>query len=304
MSSSIILFVLSSLIWGSTFWAITLQLGHVAPTVSVAWRFMLAAATLFAFCALRRQKLWLPWATQRWIMAQGGMSFGLSYVCTYLSEQYLVSALVSVLFSLMVIWNPLGEKLAFGRPLPRSIWYGAALSMPGILMLFAQPLTETWRNLQAGALMQQSTFWLGLGLALLATFASTAGNILVVQVRKHHADVFLTTAWGMAWGSLMVAAYSVLNGDSWTLPSSPTYWASLIYLSLFGSVIAFSAYFILIHRWGGHKAVYVGVITPIISVLLSMRFEHFQPGWIELAGMLLCLAGVVLVLRAENKAAA
>ena len=69
--SSPLLFVIACLIWGSTFFAITLQLGDVAPAVSVVYRFSLAAAALFAWCAVRGDKLLLPWRAQRWLMLQG-----------------------------------------------------------------------------------------------------------------------------------------------------------------------------------------------------------------------------------------
>mgnify|MGYP002135210748 CR=1 FL=1 len=95
---SSILFIIASLIWGSTFWAITQQLGQVAPAVSIAYRFGLAALSLFVWCALRGQDLRLPWRLQKWLMLQGFFTFSLSYLCTYSSEQYVVSALVAVLF--------------------------------------------------------------------------------------------------------------------------------------------------------------------------------------------------------------
>ena len=78
--SSPLLFAIASLIWGSTFWAITLQLGDVPPAVSVAYRFGIAAAVLFAWCLLRGDRLRLPWRTQRWLMLQGFLTFCLSYL--------------------------------------------------------------------------------------------------------------------------------------------------------------------------------------------------------------------------------
>jgi drug/metabolite transporter (DMT)-like permease len=67
---SFVRFVIASLIWGSTFWAITLELGHVPPAVSIVYRFALAAAALFVYCLVRGERLRLPWRTQRWMMLQ------------------------------------------------------------------------------------------------------------------------------------------------------------------------------------------------------------------------------------------
>ena len=70
----------------------------------------------------------------------------------------------------------------------------------------------------------------------------------------------------------------------------------LVYLAVFGSVIAFSAYFTLIARIGTQKTVYIGVVTPVISVLLSIQFEHYRPAAIEWLGMVLCLSSVAWAL--------
>jgi drug/metabolite transporter (DMT)-like permease len=140
-------------------------------------------------------------------------------------------------------------------------------------------------------------FLLGLGLALMATIFSTVGNTLAVKVRKYTPNVLLVMAWGMLWGTLTAAGWAVLSGASFVLPTAPKYWAGLLYLSLFGSVIAFACYFTLIHRLGTQKAVYIGVVTPVISVLLSIRLENFRPGPLEWLGMALCLASVAWALR-------
>ncbi len=301
--SSPILFLLASAIWGSTFWAITLQLGHVAPTVSVVYRFSLASICLFALCRARGHSLWLPWRSQKWMALHGSLAFTGSYICTYFSEQYLVSALVAVLFSLLVIWTPLGERIVFGKPLSWRIVGAGAISITGVSLLFSHSIIDTWQSLQNNSnAAHNAQFFLGLSLALCATFASAGSNLALTKVRQQSPDVFLTTAWAMAWGSLFVSIIAVLRGDEWGLPSATSYWVSLIYLALFGSVIAFSAYFMLIDRIGGHKAVYVGVVTPVISVLLSIQFENYRPGLIEWLGMALCLAGVAFAVRGETKA--
>jgi drug/metabolite transporter (DMT)-like permease len=294
--SSPLLFAIASLIWGCTFWAITLQLGDVPPAVSVVYRFALASATLFAYCLLRRggPRLSLPWRTHRWMMLQGFLTFCLSYICTYTAEQYLVSALVAVLFALMVFWNPIFSRLMFGTPLTWRTWAAGAVAMTGVVLLFLHSIAAAWHDILTGG---SGHFLFGLALALAATLASAAGNQMVIKVRECSSDLMLTLAWSMFWGTAFVAAFCLLTGQHFVAPPTLRYWAGLAYLSIFGSVIAFFAYFTLIARIGSQKAVYIGVITPVISVLLSIRLEHYRPGPVEWLGMLLCLSSVAWAVR-------
>lgn len=295
--SSPLLFVIACLIWGSTFFAITLQLGEVAPAVSVVYRFALASAVLFAWCVARGDKLLMPWRTQRWMLLQGCATFGLSYICTYTSEQYLVSGLVAVLFALMVFWNPMLNRLALGTPLSWRTWSAGGVAIGGVTLLFFESIAGAWSEIRNGG---NGHFLLGLLLALCATIASSVGNVVVVKVREQSSNVLLTMAWSMLWGSLLVAAWVLLSGQAFTLPTGAKYWGGLLYLSLFGSVIAFAAYFTLIHRIGSDKAVYIGVVTPVISVLLSIQLEHFRPGPLEWGGMVLCLSSVAWALKSHS----
>ena len=296
-----LLFVIASLIWGSTFWAITQQLGQVAPAVSVCYRFALAALCLFSWCLIRRHPLVLPWRQHKWLMLHGFCTFSLSYVCTYSSEQYLVSALVAVLFSLMVIWSPIFERVFLGKALKLPIWIAAFISITGVFFLFYPALKQHFFDQQSSKSIASPHFVLGLGLAITATIASTMGNLVVLKVRQINQDVLATLAWAMAWGSLWIGLFALLNGETWTIPQTFQYWGSLLYLSIFGSVIAFACYFVLIDRIGAQKTVFIGVITPLISVLLSIQLEQYRPGLIEWSGMFLCLSGVAWAMLSKNK---
>jgi drug/metabolite transporter (DMT)-like permease len=292
---SYVLFTIASLIWGSTFWAITLELGTVPPAVSVVYRFGLAAATLFAWCLVRGDRLLLPWRTQRWTLLQGFLTFGLSYVCTYNAEEHVVSALVAVVFALMVFFTPICARLFFGTHIAARTWSAGAAAIAGVTMLFYHSIATALHDIMAGG---SGSFLLGALLAVCAAVASSAGSVVVGKVREQSSNLMLTTAWSMLWGTLLVAAWVLVSGQPFVLSQVPSYWMGLFYLSIFGSVVAFICYFTLINRIGSHKAVYIGVITPVISVLLSIRLEHYRPGPLEWLGMAVCLASVAWALRA------
>jgi drug/metabolite transporter (DMT)-like permease len=288
------LFTIASLIWGSTFFAITLQLGEVPPAVSVVYRFALASMVLFAFCLLRGDRLWMPWRVQRWTLLQGFLTFGLSYVCTYNSEQYVVSALVAVLFALMVFWTPICARLAFGTPIPRRTWGAGAAAIAGVTLLFWHSIDTALHDIKGGG---QGHFLLGLVLGIAASFASSAGSVVVAKVREQSSNLLLTTGWSMFWGTVMVAVYCLVTGQEFLIPRAPSYVFGLLYLSIFGSVVAFICYFTLINRIGSNKAVYIGVITPVLSVLLSIKLESYRPGLVEWLGMAVCLGSVAWAMR-------
>jgi drug/metabolite transporter (DMT)-like permease len=164
-----------------------------------------------------------------------------------------------------------------------------------VTLLFYHSIVAALQGQQLGG---SGAFLAGALLAMVASVASSAGSIVVSKVREQSSNLMLTTAWSMLWGTLLVAAWTLASGQRFVMPHAPAYWMGLVYLSVFGSVIAFICYFTLINRIGSHKAVYIGVITPVISVLLSIRLEHYRPGPTEWLGMAVCLGSVAWALRA------
>ena len=292
---SSLLFAIASLIWGSTFFAITLQLGQVPPAVSVVYRFALASITLFAICLVRGDRLRLPWRAQRWMILQGLLTFGLSYLFTYNAERFVVSGLVAVMFALMVFFTPICARIGFGKPIPARTWSAGSIAVAGVLLLFYHALSGAMDDMKAGG---NGMFVAGVLLAIGASIASSAGSVVVAKIKEEAQNLPLTMAWSMLWGTLMVAAWTLLSGTRFVLPQATPFLAGLVYLAIFGSVIAFYAYFTLINRIGPQKAVYVTVVSPVISVLLSIKLEHYRPGALEWIGMTLCLASVAWALRA------
>ena len=282
------LFSIATLIWGSTWLAITFQLGSVAAEASVVYRFALAALMLAAWCLATGRSLRFPAAQHAWLASQGALLFGLNYLCVYWAEQHIASGLVAVLFSLIVFLNLVGVRMFFATPVNRRTALGAALGVAGVTLLF-------WREL-AG---MQTDALRGILFGLAATVFASGGNLLAVRNQRRGIPLLPGVAWGMTYGTLTIAIVAALNDIVWTFDPRPGYLLSLLYLAAFGSVIAFAAYLTLLGKIGAARAGYVGVAVPVVALLLSTVFEHYEWTLPALAGAALCIAGNVLVLMPQ-----
>ena len=282
------LYLTSVLIWGSTWLAITFQFGTVPPAVSVVYRFLLSAFVLLAWCLYKRLPLRFTGWEHFWMLLQGIFLFGINYVCVYIAETAVPSGLVAVVFSLIVFMNIAGTRFFFGTPVKRATLLGAILGVIGILLVF---LPEFSRETGKGDAA------LGLSLALVGAVSASAGNLLVSRNHRAGLPVVQMNTFGMLYGALMVAGYAIVTGQPFEFDWSARYLLSLAYLSLFGSIIAFGAFLTLIGRIGADRAGYVTVAIPVVALLFSAMFEGLQWHPSLVAGMLLCLAGNVAVLK-------
>jgi drug/metabolite transporter (DMT)-like permease len=286
------LFLLCSAIWGSTWLAITYQLGTVAPEASVAYRFAVAAAIIAIACAVRGRSLRFPARVHALLAAQGALMFGLNYIAVYRAEQHVASGLVAVLFSTIVFMSLVGTRLAFGTPIRARALAGATLGVGGVALLFLPELD---------AARSGGDVALGVAFGLGATLLATGGNLVSMRMQQLRLPIFETTAWGMAYGALLAAIVATLLGARWTFDVRLPYVGSLAYLAVFGSVIAFGAYLTLLSQVGAGPSSYVGVTTPVIAMLLSTWAEDYRWSALAVLGVLLAVAGNVLVLRTPRE---
>jgi drug/metabolite transporter (DMT)-like permease len=284
----IALFAIATLIWGSTWFAITFQLGSVAPEASVTYRFALAALLLASWCMATGRSLRFPLPQHAWFAVQGTLLFGLNYLSVYKAEQSIASGLVAVLFSLIVFLNLLGVRIFFATPINRRTLAGAILGVTGVTLLF-------WREFDSN----HGDALRGIAFALGSTVLASGGNLVAVRNQRRGVPLLPGVAWGMAYGALCIALVGAMEGTAWRFDTQLPYVASLLYLAAFGSVIAFAAYLTLLGRIGAARAGYVGVAVPVVALVLSTVFEHYEWTLPSLAGAVLCVIGNVLVLMRQ-----
>jgi drug/metabolite transporter (DMT)-like permease len=290
-ASDWLLFVVPSFIWGTTWFAITFQLGTVPPEVSVVWRFGAASLILFGWCLLRRIPLRFDLRTHLAYAALGLLQYAINYVLVYLSEGQLTSGLVALLFGLLVIWNIAGARVFFGTAVTPAIALGAGLGILGVTLVLWPELSHV---------RSVSGHVVAVALATLATLTSSAGNLYSQRIFRRGLPVIPSTAFSMLYGSLAVALYCVLRGIPFSFDLSFPYLASLGYLALFGSVFAFISYLTLLRRIGAGRAGYTAVVIPVVAMANSTVFEGYRWTAPALGGMLLVLTGNVLVLRRRS----
>lgn len=286
--SNTVLYVLTVLIWGSTWFAIEFQLGVVEPEVSVVYRYCLAAFVLFIYCKYKKLPLKFNLKTHLWFVFLGLFLFCLNYIFAYRAQVYITSALAAISFSTMLWMNIILSRLVFGTRAGRHVIFGAVLGILGIFVIFAP---------QIGEVSLDDSIFFGSVLALLGAFSASCGNMVSQAAQQRALPVVQANAWGMLYGAILTALLALLQGYEFTFDATFTYIASLAYLAVFGSVIAFGAYLTLLGRIGAHRAGYATVMFPVVALLLSILFEGLRLDVGIMAGTSLVLLGNVLVLK-------
>ncbi|NHT76988.1 DMT family transporter [Rhizobiaceae bacterium CRRU44] len=282
---NIILFVSTVIIWGTTWIAIAMQVGPVPVLVSVFYRFA-TAAFIFLVVLGVLGKLKVPAARhQPFILAQALCLFSCNFICFYNAASYVPSGLISVIFSLATIYNAINARLFFGDRITARTVLAAALGASGLLMLFGPDILVHF----------DIDTWKGVGLSALGTLLFSLGNM--VSRRNSAAGIAPATAnaWGMTYGALLLLILITITGTPVIAPPDARYLMAMLYLAAVGSVVGFTTYLMLVSRVGSSRAAYTTVLFPVVALSLSTLYEGYHWTPLAIIGLVLTLAGNVVI---------
>ncbi len=282
------LFVVCVAIWGSTWLAITYQLGVVAPEASVFYRFLLGSLLIFGYCLARRMPLRYNMREHLWIAVMGIFMFSVSYICVYYAERYVVSGLVAVGYSASPLLGMLGMRFFFGTPMTRPVIAGSILGIVGIALVF----WPEFSHLQADGKTA-----LGAIFTIIAVVLSALGSLVAHRNQDAHLPLWQSMAWGMLYGALFSLAVALATGKALDFEFTPAYVLSLLYLTILGSIVAFGGFLTLLKRIGPARSGYIGVMVPIVALVVSAAFEGFRWHVLTWIGIAVSVAGNVIILR-------
>jgi drug/metabolite transporter (DMT)-like permease len=286
------IYALVVLIWGTTWFTIKFQLGVVAPEISLVYRFGIAAACVFLYARATGSPLRLSAHDHRMVAIQGATLFCLNYWMTYLSTQYLTSGLVAVLFTSIIFFNLVNARLFFSKPVERRVLLAAFAGVLGVALLFLPELQAAIRNpaIARGAV-----------LALVATYVASLGNMAATRNTQAGLPVVTVNAYGLAYGTIGLALIALIRGTPVAFDPRWPYVASLLYLSLAGTALAFGLYLALIRRIGAPRASYTSVLFPVVALAVSTLFEGYRWTAPAVVGLAVLVAGNALALGGAGR---
>lgn len=281
-----VLYVVTVLIWGTSWYAMELQL--VLPgELAIAQRYVLSAVMLVGYCLLAGRSLRFSRRDHLFMALQGFFLFSVNYILFYWAAAYLVSGLLAVCFSTITVMNIANGALLYRRRVEPKVALAALLGLIGIGLVF-------WPELAKVDLSRTAA--IGLALSLVATYAASLGNMVTVRHQRAGIPVLEANAVGMSYGALFTLIIVVARGIPFEFVWTPSYLGALFYLAFFASIIGFGAYLTLIERIGADRAAYTGVLFPIVALGVSTFLENYQWTASAVIGVLLVLAGNLLVL--------
>ena len=289
------LFALVVLIWGTTWHAIVYQLAHTSPEFGVSLRFGLAGCMVLALAAWRGDKLLVPWRAHGLLALQGIFMYALAYLCVYHAEQHVPSGLVAVGYSASPLLAGLSSWALWRTPLTGRFLLGGAFGVAGVALIF-------WPEL--GASSARPSAGTGLAFTVGAVLLSAAGALAASRNARWALAFWPALGWGLLYGALASTVAWALTRQPLVWPTAASWWWSLAYLSVAGTVVAFAGFLTLQQRLGPGKAATVGVMTPVVALAVSTALEGYRPDAHTAAGAALAILGNVLMLGRDGVRAA
>jgi len=285
---TVFLYVVTVLVWGTSWIAIALQNGPVDSLVSIFYRFALASLLLLPFLYFTGRLERSRGIDHLWYFLQGCCLFCFNFICFYKASGYMPSGLLSIVFSMAIFFNALNNRVFWGVKPSRSVYCAGVIGVSGLVLLF-------WQELQQSSVSNEVL--LGMGLSALGTFGFSLGNMITVRHKKNNINPLTSTAYGMSYGALTLLFIIFITQAPIAWDQKPSYVYSLIYLAIFASIIGFTAYLSLVNRLGANQAAYATVIFPVIALALSSVYEGYVFDLKSSLGLVLVLLGNVVAMN-------
>ena len=268
-------FLIAVIFLGVNFVAVRFSNQELPPFWGASFRFIIASSLLFIIVRLRG--IQLPrGAALKGAALYGLFSFALNFGFLYWALTRVTAGTASVMFAAIPLITQLIASFIGQEKLTLRGLLGALIVMAGIGVVFLEQLRFDVPFVSIAAVL------------LAATSAGLSGIVVRYYPRS---NPMATNVVGMGLAALLLLGMSFVTGETRTLPSLPSTWLALGWLVL-SSIVAFVLVVWILSRWSATATSYIGVLTPLVTVVTAWLLGGETPTITFLAGALLVLAGV------------
>ena len=292
-ASIIIPFIIFTGVWGSTWIVIRDQIGTVPPQWSVTYRFAIAAVAMALVAKWKGHSLKMDRGGLFAALVLGVSQFSVNFNSVYMAERFITSGVVATVFALLLIPNSLLAWAFLGQK-PNGRFLAAGLvAIAGVGLLFVHEIRTSP--------MDSRDIAIGLAFTLAGLLGASSANVYQAGKEARRHPLLALLAWSMAIGACLDATLAFTVAGPPVAEARLGYWAGVLYLALFGSVLCFALYFPVVRKIGPGKAAYSSVMVPIIAMSLSTLFEGYRWSTLAIAGAVLSLGGMLLALAGRRR---
>ena len=275
-----------AVIWGGAFFFIGVAVRHVPPLTYVWLRLTIGAAGLWAYLAMRGDRISLPREVWGSILLLALLNNALPFALFGWSQMHIASGLASILNATTPIWGVVVAHFLTHdeRMSPRKI-AGVLLGFGGVATMIGPSLLS---SLGANALAQLACVTASLSYALAAVWAR--------RFRKMGVSPLSVTTGQLSAGALIMAPMALLIDQPWTQPFPPlTAWAAIVALALACTAFGYVLYFRLIATSGATNALLVTLLVPPVAIVLGATFLNETLAPQDFLGLALIAVGLAAI---------
>ena len=286
--TAVVAFACLYFFWGSTYSAIHVAGEHLAPPLVAASRTAITTLLLVSICLGTGRSLRVT-AGEAWrLVLVGVLLMTCNNILLTWAETMVPTGVSSLLVATMPIMVAVMEAmLPGGETLTRRGWAGVLLGTGGMVALVSPSLR--------GQSPVGGRHLLAYGLLLLAAFAFGLGAVLGRRFAIKR-DVFVVTAWEVGGACLTNCVLALSSGTLHTATWTRNGVLSIVYLSIFGSLVGLSSLSYLLQHVPVTKVTTYAFVNPIIAVLLGVVLFGERLSGVEVVGMALIVMAVALVI--------
>ena len=284
------------LIWGSTYFAIAYVIESMPPLLAMGIRFLLAGLLLSLIIALRngRDELKIAPGELKTSLVMGFLLLGFGIGTVSIAQEFVPSGIVSLIIAALPLWIAIFRTIS-GERLAKISWLGLAIGFAGVALLL-KPGSITPVNEIAN-----SKLFLFMLLVLLGNVGWALGTFLAPRFPLPK-NTLVFTAYEMLAGGISLSLAGFIKGESISdfLDATLSSWLWFVYLIIFGSIAAYTAYLWLVANAPVSLTATYAYVNPIIAVALGAIFLDELITSAFAIGGLIILVGVILVVSVER----
>lgn len=290
----IFVFILLSIIWGTTWVAIKISLEGVPPFTGAALRFVIAILFLLIYSRLKNISLRFGRSDFKTLFISAILLYTVDYGLIYWAEQYLSAGVTAIFFATFPLFMAIFSNFVFkNEAFSVKKFTGVILGFSGVLVIFYDQLLITDYNL----------FVILAIIAVIVSASSAALSTIIVKKYLHGVNPASLTLHQMVWGVISLATIGIFSGELSAIQLNVRVMSAVGYLGIMGSALAFVMFYWLLKKMSAISLSFIIYITPVVALITDWFIFREVVAFKTIIGMLLIFSGVALSQRSRRSKA-